>query len=184
MNKTRTRILLSLAALLVLAPALHAQAVYAAKEYFKLQAGAGAMYLDNDYTNRAAEGIAIWGDCDFTHFRGLLIGAEAEVHMGGIITPDDIGENSYLVGPRFSIQRRKFAVYAKILLGRASITNQNLNTSSSYNVIPAYGGGLDYRLSRKINIRVVDIEMQKWPNFEPNTLSPLSVTSGASYVFK
>jgi hypothetical protein len=184
MKKTTIRITLSLAALLVFVPALHAQAIYAAKEYFKLQAGAGAMYLDNDYSSRSAQGVAVWGDCDFIHFKGVLIGAEAEVHMGGIITPDDIGENSYLVGPRFSIQRHRIGIYGKILLGHATITNQLYNVSSSYNVVPAYGGGLEYRLNRKVNIRVVDIEMQKWPNFEPNTLSPLSITIGASYVFK
>jgi len=184
MTKTKAHIVLSFAALLVFVPALHAQAVYAAKEYFKLQAGAGVMYLDNDYTNRAAQGVAFWGDCDFTHFKGVLIGAEAEVHMGGIITPDDIGENSFLIGPRFTFQRHRLGIYGKILLGRATITNQDTNQSSSYNVIPAYGGGVDYRLNRKVNIRIVDVEMQKWPNFEPNTLSPVSVTIGASYVFK
>jgi hypothetical protein len=184
MSKTTTRIALSFTALLVFVPALHAQAIYAAKEYFKLQAGAGVMYLNNDYTQKSAQGAAFWGDCDFTHFKGVLIGAEAEVHMGGIITPDDIGENSFLVGPRFTIHRGRIGVYGKILIGKATITNQDLNQSSTYNVVPAYGGGLDYRLNRKVNIRIVDFEMQKWPNFEPNTLSPVSITIGASYVIK
>jgi hypothetical protein len=184
MKFTRSRITLSLAALVTLIPSLHAQSVYAAKQYFRIQAGAGGMYLDNDYTNRSAKGVAVWGDVDFTHYKSLMIGAEVEAHFGGIITPDDIGENSYLVGPRVSYTKRRFTVYGKLMVGRATITNQDLNLSSSYNVLPAFGGGLEYRVSRHWNIRAVDIEVQKWPDFEPTTLSPFSVAVGASYIIR
>ena len=184
MKHTWTRKILSLSSLLLLVPALHAQAVYAAKQLFRIQAGVGYLYLDNDYTDRKNQGLAVWADVDFTHFRAVRIGVEGEAHFGGIITPDDIGENSYLVGPRFSYQRRRVNVYGKILLGQATITNQLLNQSSTYNVVPAYGGGVEYRLTHNINLRPIDIEMQKWPNFEPNTLSPFSIVVGASYIIR
>jgi len=181
MKINRSCIILSISALFVLVPSLHAQAVYAAQQNFRLQAGVGGLYLDNDYSPKNAEGIAFWGDADFTHYKSILIGAEVEVHLGGIITPDDIGENSYLVGPRFSYRKRRFTGYGKLLVGRATISSQLLNLSSSYNVLPAFGGGLEFRANRKWNIRVLDVEMQQWPNFEPHTLSPISAVVGVSY---
>jgi hypothetical protein len=172
-------VLMGAAGLLILAPALHAQAAPSGFYRSHIQAGIGGMYLNNDYTDKGNKGLSIWGDYDFTH----LIGVEVEAHFGGIITPDDIGENSYLVGPRIMYHRRKATVYGKIMLGRGTITNQLYNQSSSYNIIPAYGGGLEYRV-RHFNIRVVDVELQKWPDFEPNTLSPLAITVGLSYVIR
>lgn len=184
MRKNSFTTALSLAVLLLLVPAMHGQAVYAAKENFRAQAGFGWMILDNDYTTRKVQGPVVWGDVDLTQFKSIRIGAEIEGRWGSIITPDDIAEDTYLFGPRFSYQRRKLNVYGKILFGRGTITNQNLNQSSSYNVIPAYGGGVEYRVGRKINIRAVDVEIQKWPDFEPNTLSPLAITFGASYTIR
>ncbi len=168
------------AGLLILAPALHGQAVPGGTFRSHIQAGAGVMYLNNDYTDRSNKGISIWGDYDFTH----LVGVEVEAHFGGIITPDDIGENSYLVGPRVMYHRRRLTVYGKLIVGRGTITNQLYNQSSSYNILPAFGGGVDYRVTHNLNIRAVDAELQKWPNFEPNTLSPLAISVGLMYVIR
>jgi hypothetical protein len=88
-----------------------------------------------------------------------------------------------MVGPRATIHRHKAALYGKLLFGRATITNQLQNLSSTYNSY-AFGGGIEYRLNRKINLRVADVEIQKWPNFEPHTLSPVAITIGASYSIK
>ncbi len=179
-----TRTILALAGTLAFIPALHAQAVYAASETAHIQAGFGGLYLRNDYTDRAAEGISLWGDYDFLRFRRVDVGLEVAAHFGGIQTPDDIGENSYLFGPRFSYRRHRLTGYAKILVGRATITNQLLKQSSSYNVLGAYGGGIEYRVARKFNIRAVDLELQKWPDFEPHTLSPVAISVGVSYIIR
>jgi hypothetical protein len=108
---------------------------------------------------------------------------EASVHIGSIITPSDIAEDSYMVGPRFVYHRHKITGYAKFIFGRATITNQDYNLSSSYNAY-AFGGGLEYKIARRINIRAIDFEYQQWPNFEPNTLSPMAITVGASYIIR
>ena len=184
MKRTWTFATFALAGMFALIPALHAQAVYAASESGHIQVGAGGLYLHNDYTNRAAEGISVWGDYDFLRYRRFDIGLEVAAHFGGLNTPDDIGENSYLVGPRLSYRRHRFNVYAKILVGRATITNQLLNQSSSYNVLGAYGGGLEYRATRKFNVRAIDLELQKWPDFEPHTLSPVVISVGVSYIIR
>lgn len=172
-----------LAGLLALHPLLHAQAVpTATRGGGHLQAGGGVMYLNNDLNLRTNYGLTAWVDYDFNRF----IGVEAEAHFGGLISPDDKGENSYMIGPRFSYRRRAFNVYGKFVFGRGVITDQfpgHNNASSTYNIY-ALGGGLDYRLNRRFTIRAVDIEMQKWGNFEPHTLSPIDVNIGLMYNFR
>jgi hypothetical protein len=170
-------LLLLVAGMLVAAPSLHAQADYTANKTSRVQAGVGYMYLKPDYVNTNIQGISFWGDYDFLKH----VGVEASVHLGSIITPSDIAENSYMVGPRFIIRHHKFTGYGKFIFGRATITNQDYNLSSSYNAY-AFGGGLEYKATRKINIRAIDLEYQQWPNFEPNTLSPIAITVGASYI--
>lgn len=171
--------ILGITCLLVLVSSARAQAVYTAERKTRIQAGAGGMYLNNDYSDRAVYGISAWGDYDFNRY----IGAEAEVHFGTIITPDDISENSYLIGPKLSYRRQKFAVYGKLMIGKGTIKNTDTNGSATYNLY-AFGGGLDYHLVRKFNIRVIDFELQKWPDFEPNTLSPLAVSIGVMYIIR
>lgn len=174
------RVFLGVVSLILLTPRLHSQAAPAGIFRSHIQAGAGVMYLYNDYSDRAVYGLSVWGDYDFTH----LLGVEFEAHFGGLETPDDIGENSYLVGPRLMYHRKRFTGYAKLMIGRATITNQNYNQSSSYNVLPAYGAGLEYRVSHKLNVRVVDFESQRWPDFEPNSLTPLTISVGLMYVIR
>jgi hypothetical protein len=165
--------------LLVLAPPSHAQADYTAIKNSRIEVGAGYMFLKPDYVETNIQGVAIWGDYDFFKF----VGVEASVDLGTIITPSDINETSYQVGPRFLYHHRKFTGYGKILFGRATITNTENNLSSSYNMY-SFGGGLEYKLRRRINIRVVDFDYQQWPNFEPHTLSPVAITFGASYIIR
>ena len=174
--------LLGFASLLVLVPMSHGQAEATAVQTSHIQAGAGAMFLDNDYSARKAGGVIAWADYDFLHFFKVEAGAEAELKFGGIITPDDIGENSYLIGPKFTYRVHKYQVFGKVLVGRGTITNQLFHTASSFNLYEI-GGGLDYHIARKYNIRA-DVSEQKWPDFEPHTLSPLSVSVGLLYIIR
>ena len=177
--KTFSVSLFAFVCLFVLASSLRAQDVYAAINNTRIQAGAGYLYLRNDYYDRPNGGLTAWADYDFSRF----LGAEVEVHFGGIVSPDDIGENSYLLGPRLSYRRKHFTLYGKILVGRGSISNQNFHISSSYDIY-AYGGGLEYKVTRRINLRAFDIEEQTWPHFFPHPLSPIAVSVGAMYVIR
>ncbi len=179
MIKKWSSLIVCFASMLILVPSLRAQAVYTATRQTRIQAGGGFLFLSPDYVDKNIQGVSFWGNYDFRSF----IGAEVDFNLGSIITPSDISETSYMVGPRAIYHRRKFAVYGKLLVGRATITNQDNNASSSYNAY-AFGGGLEYHVIRKVNIRVIDFTVQKWPNFEPNTLSPTLITVGASYIIK
>ena len=155
------------------------QAIFAATETAHIQVGAGAMSLRTGYASDTNNGVAVWGDYDF---RGV-VGLEAEGRLGGLVAPGGIGENSYLLGPRLMYRRRRLTGYGKLMVGRGSISNQVLNQSSSFNVY-AFGGGLEYKVSRRVNLRVVDVELQKGPNFRPSTLSPMSFAAGVLYVIR
>ena len=168
-----------LAGVAVFTRPLSGQAVFAANESTRIQAGAGGTLLYTDYGEQANKGLSFWADYDFHRFLGL----EAEGHLGGIISPDDIGENTYLIGPRILYRKRHLTAYGKALVGRGTITDQLRNHSSSYNLY-AFGGGLEYKVSRRLNLRAVDFEIQKWPDFQPNSLSPTVITVGVSYVIR
>ncbi len=176
--------ILGLASLLLLIPSMQGQAVETAKKTGLIEAGAGVTYLDNDYSPRHNAGITVWGDYDFLRYYHVTIGADVQLNFLGIDSPDDIGENSYLIGPRFSHRfHERYDLFGKILFGRGTISNQFYHTSSSFNIVPAYGGGLDYHVARHYNIRGEVVE-QKWPNFEPHTLSPITVSVGVLYIIR
>ena len=172
-----------LASLIFLIPSMHAQAVPTATRSGDLQAGAGITYLNTDYAPMHNAGVSFWGDFDFLRFFHTVIGVEGEGHLTGIDAPDDIGENSYMAGVRAVYKfHSKYQIVGKFMGGRATISNQLYNTSSSFNVY-AYGGGLDYHIARKYKIRA-EVEEQKWPNFEPHTLSPITASIGVLYVIR
>jgi len=73
------------------------------------------------------------------------------------------GQDNYLVGPRFPIHRfGKITPYAKALYGYGRLPFSTHYDSSSPNSLLAYGGGADYRLTKRISIRPVDFEYQQW----------------------
>ncbi len=158
------------------APLLQAQASYTATRSGHIEAGAGLMYLNNDYGVKNDEGASFWGDGDISRH----IGVEGEIHLGTLRSPSDVGENSYLIGPRVSLHRGRFTPYAKFMVGRGTIVNDFYNTSSSY-WLYALGGGVDYRFHGRFSWRVADFEMQRWHGFVPNGLTPYAISTGVMY---
>jgi hypothetical protein len=164
--------------LLSLVPSLRAQAVYTASRRSQIQAGAGYLYLHNDYAGHD-QGLSGWVDANLTP----LLGLEAEAHFGVIVSPTDIGENSFFVGPRFGIRRGKFQPYAKAMVGHGSLVHDLPGHSSTLGYIAyALGGGLDYRIRPSFNFRAVDFEYQTWPTFSPHNLTPYTISSGLMYI--
>jgi hypothetical protein len=178
MKKTVYAFLIGFVGMLVLPSTSRAQAVYTATRSSRLQAGVGGTLISPDYTELYIKGISVWGDYDFTsHF-----GVEAEGNFGSIITPQDVKEVTYFVGPRFALRRDKLTFYAKIMFGHATISNTLYNTTSSYTAYEA-GGGVEYLIRPRFNLRF-NVNEQKWTNFQPHTLSPVLYTVGVSYVIR
>jgi hypothetical protein len=170
--------MLMLTGLLTLVPSLRAQAVYTGSKTPGLQAGAGFLYLNNDY-GKSDQGVSAWVDANLN----TLLGLEAEAHLGTPISPSDYGENSFLVGPRLGIRQGKSMLYAKAMVGRGNFIFDRPGQyhSASYGLY-AFGAGLDYRISPNINLRVVDAEFQTWGSFKPNGLTPYAVSTGLMYI--
>jgi len=163
--------------------ALHAQASATAERLAVVQVGAGFSFAQPDYEPKTIMGYSIYGDYDFTaHF-----GIEGDIHMINVITPTDIAENSYLLGPRYVFHKGRFHPYAKALLGLGVFTFQptfpTSPTSSSTHKMYAFGGGLDFAAKRRLNVRAFDLEYQRWPGFGASGLTPLVITVGAAYNF-
>ena len=179
MNIKRSSLVFFFSGLLVLPSSSHAQAAYTANRPSQIQVGAGALILKPDYNLATLKGLSFWADYDFYKF----IGVEATVHLGSIITPGDVAEDTYLIGPRFVYHKRRATGYGKLLIGRANIINQNTGASSSFNAL-GFGAGVEYKVTEHINVRPIDVEFQKWPDFQPHSLSPTALSFGVSYIIK
>ena len=159
----------------------HAQAVPTASRVGSIQAGVGALFISPDYAQQYIKGLTFYADYDIAH----NIGIEGEIHYS-VITPTDLSENSYLIGPRYTYHQKKFGIYAKALFGVGRFGTQGgafqKVTTTGYTEY-AFGGGVEYHVTRSINIRGIDVELQKWPGFPPNGLSPIAYTVGVAYVF-
>ena len=159
------------------------QALPTATANGRLQAGVGITYGSPDYAPAKIAGASGFIDFDFTQH----IGVEANIHYVALNTPDDIAENSYNIGPRFSMTYGRFTPYAKVLIGIGDVVLQEqqdtIGRSSGTYLMYGAGGGIDVIVTRHIFVRAIDLEYQRWPNFG-NGLTPIMGTIGAGYRFR
>jgi opacity protein-like surface antigen len=173
----------ALASVLCLTSLGRAQALPTATANGSLQIGAGYTYANPDYGQKSIMGASGFADFDF----GQHFGVEADVHYVAFITPLDLAENTYLIGPRVMYPYHRFKLYGKVLAGYGDLVVQeeqdNIGHPSGFYFAYALGGGLDVRATDRITIRAIDVEAQKWPNYG-NGLSPIVYTIGAAYHFR
>ncbi len=116
-------------------------------------------------------GVAAYVDVRFT--RWVQVEADGRwLPFNGYL---GIKEDNYLIGPRIPVYHVGHATpYIKVLIGLGNVSFLN----DAANII-AYGGGLDYRLDKRMSLRVVDIEYQQW-RVSP-TLFPYGVSAGVGF---
>jgi len=174
---------LAVLSLAVALPAVHAQSVYTASRRADLQAGGGYSIAKPDSTSGKFKGFNIYFDLDFKHHLGI----EGEFHK---VNEDDPGkeyEKTYEIGPRYSRSYKDglFRPYIKGMYGRGVYnfaSNNVVIANLAYN-IAAFGGGLDIRANRRINVRLFDYEYQNWFGYPPHGLTPQVVSFGVAYHF-
>jgi opacity protein-like surface antigen len=171
------------AAMLGSASFAHAQALPTATGRGSLQAGVGVTLAEPDYGQKSIKGISGFITFDFTpHF-----GVEAVVHYVALVTPTDLAENTFLIGPRYVYRKGRFNPYAKLLIGRGDLviqeTNDNPGRYSGNYLAFALGAGLDIDITHHLVVRAIDVEYQRWPNLG-NGLSPIVATVGVAYRFR
>jgi hypothetical protein len=175
---------LTLSLVALLPSAMHAQATAAATRGGMSQVGvAYSIANEDEYPGKHVQGMTFYGTLDLNNH----LGVEGDVHLDSIFKSYfQYTESSYDVGLRWTQHYRKFAPYGKGMVGLghsyAPAPNQIVggNTPGTYFLFAA-GGGLDYYLTDKINVRVVDFEYQRWPNFPPHGLTPPIFSFGVAY---
>jgi opacity protein-like surface antigen len=172
----------ALASVLSVPSLARAQALPTASAKASLQAGGGVTYAMPDYGEKSIEGITGFADLDL----GRHVGVEADIHYIAIITPTDLAENSYLIGPRFILPYRRFKFYAKGLFGVGDLVIQeqsdNLGRQSGTDFAYALGAGVEYQATSHLVVRAIDFETQHW-NYLTG-LTPTVVTVGVAYRFR
>jgi hypothetical protein len=95
----------------------------------------------------------------------------------------DIHEDNYLVGPRVPIhefKKLRATPYAKVLFGVGKMTFEYNYAYGRFTDI-AYGGGVDFQVTRRVSVRAIDFEYQQWPNWVNGTLHPYGASVGIGY---
>jgi hypothetical protein len=98
---------------------------------------------------------------------------------------DGVTEVNYLIGPRLPVYRIwKATAYGKVLGGRSKLNYGDYwgyPEGSHYYTDLAFGGGVDVKLTRRLSLRVVDVEYNYWPKWNNSTLSPYGASVGLGY---
>jgi hypothetical protein len=154
---------------------------------FSLNAGGLGSMFQPDYAGYGIAqtspdrlyGVGVYVDAQFS--RWLQIEAEGrwlhynEYYAYGQNGLYGINENTYLIGPRIAPYTfHKLTPYGKAMVGAGRGSFLTANTLAI-----AYGGGVDYRLTRRFTIRCFDFEYQQW--YVTPTLYPYGGSVGVSY---
>ncbi len=146
---------------------------------FRLDAGGFGSAFQPDYAGQGIAqtspnrlyGFGAYADARFSRWLAI----EAEGRWLRFNKYQGIDENSYMIGPKVPIHTfHGWTPYGKVLYGWGSGSFLNGRASAL-----AFGGGVDYRLTRKLTLRAFDIEYQRW-SVAP-TLWPYGGSVGLSY---
>lgn len=149
------------------------------REYSIYAGGEGSVFQP-DYADRGVAeaspqrlyGIGAFGDVRFNRWAQV----EAEARWLRFNEYLGIYQNTYSIGPRIPIVENfhRMTPYGKVLIGWGTMANL-----SGKALAITYGGGIDYHLYRRFNVRG-DFEYQEW-HVTPDNLWPYGVSVGVSY---
>ncbi len=143
---------------------------------FTVAAGVTASGYQVQYGDQKLLGIAALVDVD-TRRR---IGMEAEARWLQFHETNQEHATTWLAGPRYHYTRGKFQFYGKGLVGVGQFYFPYGLAQGNYLVI-APGGGVDYRLNRRVSLRLADMEYQIWPQFTFGSMTSAGVSAGVRY---
>ncbi len=138
--------------------------------------GGGSHPVWGTGTNYLA-GVGTYVDFHFTHW----VQVEGEARWLRFHEYAGEHQDNYLIGPKVPVMQLGGAqVYGKALIGLGKMTFPNHVGYGTFTAL-AFGGGTDYKLSRKVTVRG-DFEFQDWPNFLPGqAMRPWGLTAGMAY---
>lgn len=136
--------------------------------------GALASAATLQYGNRKMIGLTAVLDAD-TRRR---IGIEAEARWLEWRQTEAVHAETYSIGLRYHLDfKGRFQPYVKGLAGEGVFSFPYGLATGHYVVLTA-GGGLDYRLNRRIHLRAADFEYQDWPQFTYGSMTSAAVSAG------
>jgi hypothetical protein len=138
-----------------------------------LSAGGAASGYYVQFGARKLLGISAFADGD----KGGHIGIEAEARWLVFHEKQDVHTATYSIGPRYHVNLGKLQPYAKGLIGVAEFSYPFNYARGNY-LVATGGGGADFRISRRICLRLADVEYQYWPGFIPGAIYSVGVSSG------
>lgn len=180
MNSTR-KITLMCMVLLAWIPALAqtAPAVNGAQE--PIDVFATGSFISSDYHGAHLAGYAFGADFMFRPWIGIEADFQFSFPRNVGRLPHQLSEREMLFGPIVKHRIGRFTPYGQALAGETEITFPSTNFSDSEAGF-ALGGGVDYRLSRHLSIRLLDF---KWIDRSPGSGAryPRDYNSGIAYHF-
>ncbi len=132
---------------------------------------ASGYYLQ--YGERKMLGIAALVDAD-TRRR---LGIEAEARWLDFHQTANVHTTAWQIGPRYHVNVGRFQPYVKGLMGIGQFYYPYKLARGNYLVV-APGAGVDFRLTRRIDLRLADFEYQYWPQFTYGAMSSFGVSCG------
>lgn len=173
----RARVLLALLApMLFLASAgiLRAQvAPPGRQDVLRLSAGVIGSGDTYQYGPRKMLGVGAFVDADTSGHYGI----EAEGRWVEFHQRADVHAETYSIGGRYHFVVGRWQPYAKGLVGFGDF-NFPYNYATGRYLIVTAGGGVDFRWTHRITLRVADFEYQDWPQFTYGNMNSLNGSVG------
>jgi hypothetical protein len=139
----------------------------------RVSAGATGSGFYLQYGQRNVLGPAVLVDVDTVRRFGI----EAEGRWLDFHQDADEHAETYSIGLRYHWDLGRFEPYAKGLAGFANFNFPYNYAHGRYLTVTA-GGGLDFPLNRRFDVRVVDVEWQDWPQFTFGNMNSVGASAG------
>lgn len=121
-------------------------------------------------------GLGAFVDFDSRRWWGI----EGEARWLPFRGSNRITESTFLAGPRVFYSFGRFKVTGKALYGQA-IFDFPPGYGNELDPALEVGGGVDYRLTHKLTVRLIEADYQKWFNFQNTGITPVGVSIGVAY---
>jgi opacity protein-like surface antigen len=139
-----------------------------------LSVGTAASAFTLGYGDRKMVGVTAWVDGDIEHF-----GIEGEGRWLDFHETANVHAETYLGGLRYHLTYHRTQPYVKALAGLGYFNFPYNYATGRYFVISG-GGGLDYKLNRRLIVRA-EFEYQNWPQFTYGAMNSAGFNVGVRY---
>lgn len=157
--------------------------VFGGYSFERIAPGCGSNYRCGGFTGGPTTNLSGWTTSVTGYFYKSL-GISAQVTGGyngtAALSSLTVHRYTYQSGPAYAVDLRRLRAFAHVLLGgvsEQSSPSQSLNYTA---LLWSFGGGLDFKASRRLSIRPVqlDYERQRVPIFNtggPTPIPPVAV---------